>query len=164
MSFPTISRIGVRGSKIEAGGWKLEPTHPTILYPLSSILYLLSSILYPLLRDFASSRPCVKNWSPRRDLNSHKTLTAGVALPLSYAGSYETAGRTRTCIDEFRKLAPDPFGHGSDMVETMGLEPIHRVCRTRMPPTTSSPHVPVGVPRVELGLSCSQGRRLPVKP
>ena len=28
-------------------------------------------------------------WSPRRDLNSHKTLTAGVALPLSYAGSFK---------------------------------------------------------------------------
>jgi hypothetical protein len=80
------------------------------------------------------------SWSPRRDLNSHKTLTAGVALPLSYAGSFKAAGRIRTCIDEFRKLAPVPFGHGSDMVETMGLEPIHRVCRTRMPPTTSSPH------------------------
>src|SRR6266850_5036357 len=131
----------------------------SILHPPSSILYLPSSF-----RAFASSRLCVKNWSPRRDLNSHKTLTAGVALPLSYAGSYETAGRTRTCIDEFRKLAPAPFGHGSNMVETMGLEPIHRVCRTRMPPTTSSPHFQVGVPRVELGLSCSQGRRLSIKP
>jgi hypothetical protein len=27
------------------------------------------------------------------------------------------------------------------MVESMGLEPIHRVCRTRMPPTTSTPQV-----------------------
>jgi hypothetical protein len=105
-------------------------------------------------------------WSPRRDLNSHKTLTAGVALPLSYAGpkiedresrivdrpplrcyplfsilypqsqwsepesngplllfrqalirlSYPTsaAGRNWICVDEFRKLAPDPLGHGSE--------------------------------------------------
>ena len=32
------------------------------------------------------------------------------------------------------------LSHSLILVESMGLEPIHRVCRTRMPPTTSTPH------------------------
>lgn len=75
-----------------------------------------------LLLPMPAFAPYNKNWSPRRDSNSYKTLTAGAALPLSYAGyPTEAAGRNRTCVNEFRKLAPHPLGHGSEMVETMGL-------------------------------------------
>ena len=60
---------------MEDGGWSMEKDS-TILYLLSSIFHLPSSIL-------------ISNWSPRRDLNSHETHTAGIALPLSYAGSFK---------------------------------------------------------------------------
>jgi hypothetical protein len=112
MSFPTVNRQAEGGSRKAVGQSSYLtralvprdlPSCPPIASPLPSafrLLHLPSAFL-------------LENWSPRRDLNSHKTLTAGVALPLSYAGSYRAAGKTRNCMDELRKLAPAPFGHAS---------------------------------------------------
>lgn len=104
------------------------------LYPRSCIL---SSTLYP---QSQRSEP---------ESNGPLLLFRQALIRLSYPTQYRRL---------FRSVA------AAIAMETMGLEPIRRVCRTRMPPTTSSPQVQVGVPRVELGLSCSQGRRLSIKP
>ena len=78
--------------------------HPpsSIFYPLSSIFHPPSSILYPH-----------QKLEPATRLELARDPHRGCRSSIELRGLVQAAGRTRTCIDEFRKLAPDPFGHGS---------------------------------------------------
>jgi hypothetical protein len=120
----------------------------SILDPLSSILDPLSSTLDP---QSSTLYPHPQFWSPRRDLNSHKTLTAGIALPLSYAGPKQLriSNWEFRISPGFQTIRNSRFAIRNSQVETMGFEPIHRVCRTRMPPTTSSPHTELRISNCE---------------
>lgn len=59
---------------------------------------------------------------------------------MSYAGPLRAAGRIRTCVDEFRKLAPrSSRPRQRNMVETKRIELLLPVCRTSVMPLD---HVP----------------------